>query len=257
MKEFKVAETKNDQPVWISHRGLKEEHVENTVGAFRAAVAAGFQWLETDLRCTSDDRLVLLHDPNLERLAGLDAKVAGLPAAAIKALQLAGGERVMFFDEFMDEFAGLNWTFDIKPEGGLRTVAAFTKWVEERNAREWVTAQAKFLVWDRRQERQLRTTFPDARYYAPRKEIWRAGVAVLAGLPSLGGIQRGRIYALPPKLGAIDLYQAKYMQPFHDAGAKVLAFLPETETEIRAAIASGVDEILSDHSFEKLRGHHD
>ena len=54
---------------WISHRGYCQEgELENTKGAFDAAVKLGFFHLETDLRMSSDKHLLLSHDMNLFRL---------------------------------------------------------------------------------------------------------------------------------------------------------------------------------------------
>ncbi|MEA3189679.1 MAG: glycerophosphoryl diester phosphodiesterase [Thermoplasmata archaeon] len=50
-----------------AHRGLSAEKPENTLAAFGAAVAAGFQAVEMDLRTTKDGEVVILHDPTLDR----------------------------------------------------------------------------------------------------------------------------------------------------------------------------------------------
>ena len=52
----------------IAHRGEPRGNRENTLPAIEAAVAAGADMVEIDLRLTADDRLVVLHDPTLERL---------------------------------------------------------------------------------------------------------------------------------------------------------------------------------------------
>jgi glycerophosphoryl diester phosphodiesterase len=56
-----------DPPVLCGHRGLGkgvvEGHRENTLGSFRAAVAAGLKWIEVDARLNADGVLVSVHDP--------------------------------------------------------------------------------------------------------------------------------------------------------------------------------------------------
>ena len=49
----------------IAHRGASHDHPENTVAAFRAAAEMGADGVELDVRRTSDDRLVVVHDPRL------------------------------------------------------------------------------------------------------------------------------------------------------------------------------------------------
>jgi glycerophosphoryl diester phosphodiesterase len=49
----------------IAHRGASRAEPENTVAAFRRAVAMGADGIELDVRRTADDRLVVHHDPML------------------------------------------------------------------------------------------------------------------------------------------------------------------------------------------------
>jgi glycerophosphoryl diester phosphodiesterase len=61
----------------LAHRGLPGAgQPENTVAAVLAAFAAGAGGVEVDVRLTSDDVLVLCHDPDLGRLAGTPIAVA-------------------------------------------------------------------------------------------------------------------------------------------------------------------------------------
>ena len=50
-----------------AHRGLCARYPENTMPAFEAAVAAGVDQIETDVRITKDGELVLVHDTTLDR----------------------------------------------------------------------------------------------------------------------------------------------------------------------------------------------
>lgn len=49
----------------IAHRGLPREYPENTLPGFEAALAAGADGLELDVHATSDDVVVVHHDPDL------------------------------------------------------------------------------------------------------------------------------------------------------------------------------------------------
>jgi glycerophosphoryl diester phosphodiesterase len=64
----------DDVPVLCGHRGSGRGIVggqrENTLGSFRAAVAAGIGWVEVDVRRTSDGVLVASHDPIGQEPAG-------------------------------------------------------------------------------------------------------------------------------------------------------------------------------------------
>ena len=51
----------------ISHRGEHLHHPENTLPAFRAALEAGADFIEVDVRTTSDGKLVVMHDGTVDR----------------------------------------------------------------------------------------------------------------------------------------------------------------------------------------------
>jgi glycerophosphoryl diester phosphodiesterase len=48
-------------PQAIAHRGYKAKHPENTMCAFRGAVAVGADGLETDIHLSKDGKVVLSH----------------------------------------------------------------------------------------------------------------------------------------------------------------------------------------------------
>lgn len=51
------------RPAVIAHRGASADHAENTVEAFRGALAQGAAWVELDVRLARDGSLVVHHDP--------------------------------------------------------------------------------------------------------------------------------------------------------------------------------------------------
>src|SRR5215510_8556699 len=52
--------------VAIAHRGEHLHHPENTIPAFEEAIRLGADYIEVDVRTTSDGKLVLSHDGNVE-----------------------------------------------------------------------------------------------------------------------------------------------------------------------------------------------
>ena len=51
----------------IAHRGASGYAPENTLAAFKRAIALGATFIETDLQLSRDARLVAVHDETLER----------------------------------------------------------------------------------------------------------------------------------------------------------------------------------------------
>jgi glycerophosphoryl diester phosphodiesterase len=57
------------EPLLVGHRGVRGLVPENTVAAFRRALGAGLDGLETDVQRTRDGRLVLVHDEHVDGAA--------------------------------------------------------------------------------------------------------------------------------------------------------------------------------------------
>ncbi len=69
-----------------AHRGSSSRAPENTLAAVRAAIEDGADYAEIDVQETSDGVLVLLHDTDLKRIAGIDKKVWQTPYDEIRDL---------------------------------------------------------------------------------------------------------------------------------------------------------------------------
>lgn len=230
--------------IWISHRGLHDRHAENSMLAFRAATDAGFTHLETDLRCTADGHLVLHHDPHLRRTCGVDARLDDLTLDQVRQARLADGQHLPLFDEFAERFDRQQWILDIKPESGERTLTLLHDWARRNHALQWLPRKARFLLWRDQHYPLLYRYFPGAVTMADRGECRRAGLSVLCGMSQLGNIRHQRTYSIPPRYMGRNLFRRAIVKAYQRHGARVLAFLPEKETDIYRALESGAQEIL-------------
>ena len=68
-------------PVVVAHRGNSRRQPENTLAAFRSAVALGVAMQEFDVQATADGELVCVHDTSLDRTS--DAPTALGPGALV------------------------------------------------------------------------------------------------------------------------------------------------------------------------------
>jgi len=79
----------DERPLRIhAHRGVWTSAPENTLGAVRAAIAAGADFLETDVQMAKDGELVIAHDSDFSRLGGVAKKVWDLTYEEIRAIPL-------------------------------------------------------------------------------------------------------------------------------------------------------------------------
>lgn len=103
-------------PLWlgaqitvISHRGEHLAHPENTIPAFQAAVDAGADYFELDVRTTSDGKLILMHDGTVNRTTNGTGRVREMTFAQIRALDAGvkfdskfAGTQVPTFEEALN-----------------------------------------------------------------------------------------------------------------------------------------------------------
>lgn len=85
----------------IAHRGFSELYPENTLLAFEKALEAGADGIETDLRLSQDEQIILFHDDNLKKITGLDSPPESLTLAELKRLDAGSGERIPTLDELL------------------------------------------------------------------------------------------------------------------------------------------------------------
>jgi glycerophosphoryl diester phosphodiesterase len=105
--------TPEAEPLITAHRGDSVEAPENTLAAFRAAIAARATFSELDVQRTRDGLVVVLHDGDLMRLAGDPRKIGDLTAAELATIDVGRkfgeafrGEHVPSLDAVIDLVRG-------------------------------------------------------------------------------------------------------------------------------------------------------
>jgi len=83
----------------IAHRGASGAAPENTLAAFERAIADGADWIELDVQETADGVVVVQHDSDFMKSAGLALRVWEATAAHLAAIDI--GSR--YGPEFSDE----------------------------------------------------------------------------------------------------------------------------------------------------------
>ena len=73
-----------------AHRGDSYNCFENTMDAFRAAVEAGADMIETDVRMTKDGLLVLIHDETVDRTTNGSGPVSEMTYEELRQLNAGG-----------------------------------------------------------------------------------------------------------------------------------------------------------------------
>lgn len=79
------------KPYVMAHRGNSAACPENTMAAFRRALADGADIIETDLHLTADGVFVCIHDGEVDRTTDGHGPVAGMTLAQVKGLSASNG----------------------------------------------------------------------------------------------------------------------------------------------------------------------
>ena len=70
----------------FGHRGAAGEAPENTIAGIRHAIERGVRHVEIDLRLSADQQIVIVHDNNAKRTAGINRQIARLTASELSQL---------------------------------------------------------------------------------------------------------------------------------------------------------------------------
>lgn len=81
------------RPQVVAHRGASHDIAEHTLGAYVAALDAGAEALECDVRLTADGHLVCVHDRNLRRTAGATGLVSVMELNDLEELDFSSWKR--------------------------------------------------------------------------------------------------------------------------------------------------------------------
>lgn len=81
----------------FAHRGDSGRYFENTMRAFLGAVQKGADGIELDVHQTKDGQLVVIHDGELQRLAGIERRIDQLTSKELQRIKIGrSGYRRMF-----------------------------------------------------------------------------------------------------------------------------------------------------------------
>lgn len=232
----------------FAHRGGARhpelEGLENTMAAFRHAVALGYRHLETDVHVTRDGVLLAFHDPHLDRVTDLSGAIADLTYAEIRAARVGGREPVPTLEELVEAFPQVQFNIDIKSRAAAAPLARFVTEHEELAGRLMVGSFSPAALREFR-----RLTHGSVRTSAHPLEI--AAYLVLPSGRIAARLLAGRPAALQVPVRHrrfIRVVTRRFVAKAHAAGAEVHVWVVDDADEIRRLHALGVDGIFTDRT---------
>ncbi|MBI2813476.1 MAG: glycerophosphodiester phosphodiesterase [Opitutae bacterium] len=120
----------------IAHRGASAEKPENTLAAFRRALALKADGIELDVQVTRDGVPAVFHDAGLRRLTGRPGRLADHTWRELKELRVAGTEPIPRLADALALVRG-RAVVQIELKRGA-TVAPVVRAVRRARATRWV-----------------------------------------------------------------------------------------------------------------------
>ena len=230
------------RPFVLGHRGASAVATENTLAAFRRAMADGADGVELDVQRCKTGEVVVFHDEDLRRLGGRPERIDQLAFAELRRTTLAGGGEIPTLDEALDACgprALVN--VEIKYEGFLPGgCAALVRAVAESLARAGagprvvISSFSPAAVW---LWQKLQPSVDSALLFdRPRafRKPWPLRTDLV--LPFL------RPRAVHPEA---VLCTPRRIEKWHRQGYRVVAWTVDNAASIEALSAMGVDGIIS------------
>lgn len=220
----------------ISHRGSRAGHVENTIGAVRAAVDEGADGVEIDVHATRDGVVIVHHDFLPRGKTGdrrLDSRpVADLSFAELQTFDLGGGERIPSLRDLLDAVAGRARLYvEIKGRGCEELLAGI------------LTPDLDVAVhaFDHRAIARMASLAPSL------------SRGVLQGSYMVDNCVGLRSASANDLWQHFELIDAGLVAEVHACGGRVIAWTANEERDWERLADAGVDAICTDHIMRLVR----
>jgi glycerophosphoryl diester phosphodiesterase len=211
------------------------------VAAFGRAVAAGYRYLETDVRATADGVPVVFHDDTLARVLDRPQRVGELRWVDLASIRSGGESVVPRLDAVLAAWPDVRFNIDVKSDDAVGPVVDL---VRGTGALPRVLLAA---FSDARTARMRAALGPDLA-----TSLGRRGVATVWSASRLGrgGAWAARAVAaaqVPPRSGRMTVVDRRFVAHAHRLGMQVHVWTIDEPAEMHHLLDLGVDGIMTDH----------
>lgn len=217
-------------PLIIAHRGASAERPENTLAAFRRALALEADGIELDVHVTRDGVPVVFHDATLRRLTQAPGRLAGTPWRELRRLRVRGTEPIPRLADVLRLTRGLA-VVQIELKAG--PLAPVLRAIRAARANEWVILAS----FDARLVRAARDLAPAI----PRMLISEGRAAPAALVRQLAACGAAGL-----SVNHRVIHSGAWIRPFHQRGYTVWTWTVNEPVLARRLAGWGVDALLGD-----------
>jgi glycerophosphoryl diester phosphodiesterase len=230
-------------PRVIAHRGFASGHAENTIGAFHAALDVGADLLETDVHLSKDGHVIVAHDPDLSRVAGLPGLVSDYTATELAGVDLGFGQGFPSLVEVLEAFPEAKFNIDVKvPE----VVDPFIDVVTHLHVHDRILVAS----FDEPSRAKAVSKLPGVVSSAT------SGHVIEGRLRSWLGLS-GATWTMPPEIRAVQvplvhwgmaLVTPSFLRMVHQKGLEVHVWTINDAKDMERLLEMGVDGIVTDRA---------
>jgi len=216
-------------------------HRENSMYAFKQAVALGYRYLETDVHATRDGVLLAFHDRLLDRVTDHTGAIADLSYAEISEARIHGIDPIPRLSELLAEFPDARFNVDAKSPAAVELLVST---IEEYEAYDRVCVGSfgvrRLYELRRRLGRRVPSAASALGIAANRFAPWLTWAlntpAPVLQMPISVPVRGRRLTVLTPSL----------VEVVHRAGKKVQIWTVNGSETMERLIDAGVDGIFTD-----------
>lgn len=243
-------------PIIFAHRGASAHAPENTLAAFELAIEQGADGLELDVKLSADGKVVVIHDPTVDRTTGTHGRVKDLPLAELRALDAGTPFSVKFNDQ---KIPTLEEVFETVGNRIIINVELTNYTTPRDHLVESVCILVKKFGMQKRVlfSSFLASNLSNARSYLPNVPTGLLALDGILGLwPRSFGFAFGKYDALHPNIKNATQQQIYFV---HRLKRRVHVWTVNEEADLRRLFKWGVDGVFTDDPqlAVKVRGEKD
>lgn len=210
----------------IAHRGDHTNHQENSLRAIEEAYKIGFAGIETDLRLTKDNEIVICHDSTLKRCFGNNAYISQITLAQAISLGVPTLESL-----FSTVPSDLQMHLELKSPGLAKVlIAKYKEAIVKRIERICITS-----FWHD-ELKSLKTKMPEVMVGAifAARPVWPLPFEICNSSCAKAAIM------------PFDMCDRHLVEAMHNRGIEVYAWRIESTNDISIAEGMWLDLVYSD-----------
>jgi glycerophosphoryl diester phosphodiesterase len=227
--------SRQDVPLVIAHRGSSAQAPENTLAAFRLAVEQGADVVELDVQESADGEVLVAHDSDLMKVAGVGLKIGETDAAELRAVDIGSYAGAQFAAERVPTLAEALAVC----KGKTRMIIELKSYGHDQRLEERVAAiveaagmedSCSFMSLDHHMVGAMKRLRPQ----------WRVGVLAAKAL--------GDLTSLDADFLAVEARMAtpRFVRRAHRAGQDVFVWTVNDPAWMLTTLSRGVDGLITD-----------